>query len=143
MNNPIIYKVCLGIGISATGLGLLLIIPEMAKFPALTITKESPSVAFPTNSELRAIKLKNGQNVAVIKTWGYKYNPMIPPTTDLKVLKDAIATMGYDFILLESDSNPAILGWYMQPNKLGTWQLYQVTQEFKNRNKELFDHDNY
>jgi len=138
MNNPIIYQICLGVGIISTGAGILMVIPEMAKSPALTIAPKSPAVAFPSNSELRAIKTKDGQNLAVVKTWGYVYNPMIPPSTDLKILQEAMSSNGYSLIILESDSNPAVLGWYLQPDLNGNWQLYQITEQFKNQYKELF-----
>lgn len=139
MNSPIIHQGLLAIGILSTVGAISLVIPEMAKTPALILeTKTAPAV-FPSNSELRAIRLKNGDTLAVIKTWNYTYNPAIPPSTDLKIIREAIASNGYSLILLESDGNPPILGWYLQPDKQGNWQLFSVTKQFKKDNKEIFN----
>ena len=139
MKDPRIYQGFIGVGIASTLLGLVMIIPEMSKAPALTIAPKPSTASFPSSSELRAVKLKNGQSLGIVKTWGYKYNPSLPPNIDLKILREAIASGSYNIIFLESEQNPSILGWYLIPDAKGVWKLYPTTEQTKEQFKEIFN----
>lgn len=140
--NPIVHKIAAAIGAGSTALAIGLIIPDLTKAPALNLSKTSPNapkVAIATNSESRSIRLKNGDNLAVIKVWKYRFNESIPPNTDLKVIREAIASNNFQFILLESEDVTPFWGWYLAPNASKKWQLYPVTQEFINQHPEVFE----
>ena len=102
--------------------------------------QQSTSVnpVIPKAGEFKSTQLKDGSKWGLIKMWSYKFDPSLPPSTDLEVVKNAIATGEFSGFILEDESKPPVWGW-MLVREGGDYKLKPVTDQTARNNKELFD----
>jgi len=129
--NYSIPATCLAISLLATSIGSILSVDAIAKIPAKTARIEQPK----TPQEFSSLISRDGKRWGIIKLWGYKYNPQIPPNTDLKIVLSNLNSQ--DFLLLESDENSPVWGYYLS---MRTGLIPQpVTDALVNNYPEIFN----
>jgi len=136
--NYSIPATCLAISLLATSIGSILSVDAIAKIPAKTPQVEQPK----TPQELTNLTSTDGKRFAIIKTWGYKFNSNAMPNTDLRIINDAIFSNQYDYLILESEDNNPVWGWYFT-RVANRWVLLPVTDKLTNKYREIFNPEEF
>lgn len=128
-----IHQLSTAFNVACLGLAIALVIPALSKAPPITLTEKKVSPTTPDKlSELRELKLTSGEEIAIVKLWGYTYTGLTP-NTDLKVIREAQKSGKYLFLILESDEPQPVWGWYLRGN-----QVSPINQQFTQRYPEIF-----
>jgi len=122
---------CLAFSAFATVIGSVLSVDAIAKIPNKPKQVQQPK----TPQEFSSLISKDGKRWGIIKLWGYKYNPQIPPNTDLKIVLSNLNSQ--DFLLLESEDKPPVWGYYLSRR---TGLIPQpVTDDLVNKYPDIFN----
>jgi len=122
---------CLVFSLFATGIGSFLSVDAIAKIPNKPQQVQQPK----TPQEFSSLISKDGKRWGIIKLWGYKYNPQVPPNTDLKIVLSNLNSQ--DFLLLESEDKPPVWGYYLSSR---TGLIPQpVTDDLVNKYPDIFN----
>jgi len=128
-----ITAACLSFSLLATVIGSVLSVDAIAKIP-----NKPKQVQIKTPQELTNLTSSDGKRFAIIKTWGYQFNPSAMPNTDLRIINDAIFSNGYDYLILESEDANPVWGWYMA-RVANRWVLLPVTDKLTDKYQEIFN----
>jgi len=133
--NYAIPATLLSLSFFTTSVGFILSVDAIAKIPNKPQQVEQPK----TPQEFSSLISRDGKRWGIIKLWGYKYNPQIPPNTDLKIVLSNLNSQ--DFLLLESDENSPVWGYYLSRR---TGLIPQpVTDALVNNYQEIFNPEEF
>jgi len=133
--NYAIPAACLSLSLFATSIGSILSVDAIAKIPNKPPKIEQPK----TPQEFSSLISRDGKRWGIIKLWGYKYNPQIPPNTDLRIILSNLNSQ--DFLLLESADKSPVWGYYLS---MRTGLIPQpVTDDLVNNYPEIFNPEEF